>query len=393
MNGSELLREALAGLDLKYVDEAMRCGKRKKRRRYIARILAAAACLALVVYGGARLLVSDGQVKPTADPNLPVLDISHSAFIGSSGSAMLYMPDFSEYLTGNPWSEDMDLTTLPVYANALEHASYEQNCVVLNADREAMYAMLGEAIAALGLDADGFEFSESYESTMPWTDGGEEYLSSLTAEDGGTRIQVSADLTLTISFDTPVELPVSFTDESAPEKCEKAGECAAEMFSELLGFENPRVSVSGGDRDYSGERNYSVSIYDAGESSEDTLVNYSFYRASVYLNDSGGLYGICISRPDLSNKVGDYPIISVPEALELLLSGGSVPVTYAALRSEDVAGVELIYHVNEYNEYFVPYYRFYMEAGADTIEDIIIPEGCRAYNCYDVPAIEAKYIA
>ena len=264
----------------------------------------------------------------------------------------------------------------------------EENRVPLNANREAMYALLDEAVAAPGLDPDGLELSESYESAMPGTDGGAEYLSFLTAANGKTNITVYADLTVYISFNTPVRLPVSFTYGSTSEECEAAGECVAGMFSELLGFENPRVSVSGGNYGYTGVQNYSVSIYDAGESDGDMLVNYSFFHADLYAGEHGGLYGIRIYRPDLSGKMGDYPIISVSEAEELLLNGGTLPATSETLRSEDIVGVELVYRISEYSEYFVPYYRFYMEAGGE-----MVPAGFTICAWYGVPAIEAQYIA
>ena len=168
----ENFSEALGGIDLKYVDEAEAYRRpRARKRHYLSKALAAAACLALAVYAVARFAAENSPAVPTVDPNLPVLDILSDNY-GSLGVVAMYADDFSEYLCGNPWSEDMGLTTLPVYANAVHHASYEQNRVPLNADSEAMYALLDEVISALGYDADGFEVSEVYENTLPGTEEG-----------------------------------------------------------------------------------------------------------------------------------------------------------------------------------------------------------------------------
>lgn len=387
---AENFSDALGGIDLKYVDEAASYRRpRAKKRHVFAKALAAAACLALAVYAAAQFALDDSPAAPTVDPNLPVLDILGDSY-GSLGVFAMYSPDFSEYLCGNPWSEDMGLTTLPVYANAVHHASYELNRVTLNADREAMYALLDEAISALDYDADGFEVTESYENTMPWTDGGEDYLSSIAAEGDEAYISVGADMVVHISFKTPVELPVDF-DSASPEKCAAAGESVSELFAGLLGFENPQVSVSGGSVNYGGERSYSVRIYDAGADEAGTVVNYNLRCAELYPSEDGGLGGIRISRRDLSQKVGDYPLISVDEARELLLNGGELPDTLETLSGDDIVGVELIYEANDYDEYFAPYYRFWLREENESVIEAL--DGLSAFTWYCVPAIDPQYIA
>ena len=385
----ENFSEALGGIDLKYVDEAEAYRRpRARKRHYLSKALAAAACLALAVYAVARFAAENSPAAPTVDPNLPVLDILSDNY-GSLGVVAMYADDFSEYLCGNPWSEDMGLTTLPVYANAVHHASYEQNRVPLNADSEAMYALLDEVISALGHDADGFEVTESYENTMPWTDGGEDYLSSITAESDEAYISVDASLAAYISFKTPVELPVDF-DSASPEQCAAAGESVSELFAGLLGFDNPQVSVSGGSVNYNGERGYSVCVYDAGADGAETVVNYNLRSAELSPSEDGGLGGIRLYRRDLSQKVGDYPLISVDEARELLLNGGELPDTLETLSGDDIVGVELIYKANEYDEYFVPYYRFWLREENESVIEAL--DGLAAFTWYCVPAIDPQYI-
>lgn len=377
MNGEELM-SALGGVGLKYIDEAATYRTRAKKRRLAPKLIAAAACLAVIAYAGVRLL---GSNSPAAS-DLPTIQLTDS--FDGAGSFIMYAPDFSDYLTGSPWSEDMRLAALPVYENALEHAPHEQNRVPLNADRAAMRALLDEAIAALGYKTGDFEFSETYASTYPGSDG-EAYLSSLTAESGDVYLAVSAALTLRVDFAEPVALDAEF-DPGSSASCAAAGEAAAEKFAALLGFETPRVAVSGGDVNYAGERRYSVCIYDAGASDAEAVANYSLRRAELIPGEDGRLAGLRIDRRDLTDVAGDYPLISVDAARELLLGGGALPTTLEELRAEDILGVELIYEASEYDEYFVPYYRFYL---ADTSQP---RDGLEAFTWYCVPAISPQYI-
>ena len=387
---AEQFSDALGGISPEYIDEAMEYrAVRVRQRGRTFKALAAVACLALAVYAGARLLYEDAPALPTAGPELPALDINGDDFAGM-GSFVMYMGEGFEYLTGNPWREDMGLDTLPVYKNALEHASAELNRVPLNADYASMRALMDEAVAALGVDPDSLEYYENYERTFTDADGGDAVVSSYVAENDEVYILVTKDLSLRVKFKTPVELPVDLADGAAAEDYAEAGEFAAEKYADLLGFEAPRVSVSGGDRDYDGSVNYSVSIYDAGAGDEETVINYNFRRAELSVAD-GSLTAITLHCPDLSEKVGDYPIISVAEAQELLVNGGELPDTLETLNSEDIAGVELVYLTSEYDEYFIPYYRFYMlERNEARTESV--PDGLTAYTWYYVPAIAPQYV-
>lgn len=379
MNGEELM-SALGGVGLKYIDEAATYRTRSGKRRLAPKLIAAAACLAVIACVGVRLLGSSAPA--VSDPDLPMIELTNS--FDGAGSIIMYAPDFSGYLTGSPWSENMHLTTLPVYENALEHAPHEQNRVPLNADHAAMRALLHEAISALGYKTGDFEFSETYASTYPGA-GGEAYLSSLTADSHEAHLAVSAGLTLRVDFTEPVALELEF-DPGSAESCAAAGEAAAEKFAALLGFENPRVAVSGGDTNYAGEQRYAVSIYDAGASDAEAVTNYSLRRAELIPSKDGRLAGLRIDRRDLTDVAGDYPLISVDAARELLLGGGALPTTLEELRAEDILGVELIYETSEYDEYFVPYYRFYL---ADTSQP---RDGLEAFTWYCVPAISPQYI-
>ena len=75
-----------------------------------------AACFAVMILAGTMLLTQDESGLNT---DLPMLSISEntSAAMGYEGY-MAY--DISELVNANPWNEQIELTTLPVYKNTVE---------------------------------------------------------------------------------------------------------------------------------------------------------------------------------------------------------------------------------------------------------------------------------
>ena len=169
-----------------------------------------------------------------------------------------------------------------------------------------------------------------------------------------------------------------------------AAEYLKTAYAGLMGFENPQVNISGGDYNIYAERSFSLSFFEGSGSETEQIVNYNFNRTAFYPNDEGNLFIARVYRPDLSQKVGDYPIISAEKARELLLEGHYITtVPYEMPGAEYVKKVELIYRTGMYEQYYMPYYRFYVEVpegapGGDT--------GLNDYGAYYVPAVDGAYL-
>ena len=92
-------------------------------------------------------------------------------------------------------------------------------------------------------------------------------------------------------------------------------------------------------------------------------------------------------------SLGNYPIISLEEAIGLLKQGKyatSVCVDFLGVQA--VKKAELVYYVSSFAEYFVPYYKFYVEIEQDGTITEELP-GIKSYGAFYVPAIKDKYIA
>ena len=380
---AEKLALALAETPLEYIDEAINY-RRARKARPALRAFAAAACLALSIYAGARALWPQAAPEPTPDANLPVLELDAGLFTDGQGSFLLRMRSFSEYSFGSPWSADAELAALPVFANPVEYAPVEQNRAALSWDEPAMRERLLGLAASLGTDAGEDDIVCSLDA-----DGA---LWSLSLSGGGVNIEVLRDLSARVNFETPLELPVDFGHDSPREDYEAAGEYFAEHYAARFGIENPRWSVGGGEYKYDGvTQRYSLRIYEAGKNVAESLVNYCFGGLTLIPGEDGGLRTIRL-EPVAAGSLGNYPLISLDEATELVLNGGELPNTLSTLRAEDMTGVTLAYHIGMYDEYYMPYYCFaFVEREPFYTETL--PEGFTGYSLYYVPAVSGEYLS
>ena len=115
-------------------------------------------------------------------------------------------------------------------------------------------------------------------------------------------------------------------------------------------------------------------------------MNYNFNLIEFDCNPDGELYRIEINRIVLSEKIANYPIVSVKEAKKLLKEGSYFTnVPYEITKMKHVKDVELVYRTGEMEEYFLPYYRFLVELPEDV-------KGMKSFGAYYVPAVEQKFI-
>lgn len=305
---------------------------------------------------------------PTVD-GLPMLTIE----LGETGMGFEgYMAyDISELVSGNPWTEEAGLTTLPVYANPLELDEYGQPVE----DRAAMEAALREAAGRLGLE--GVEIEE--------TDWG-----TLVIQGDGLTLDVSSTLPVTLEFEPARILPegYDFGYHAPYDAMEAAGKYLMETYDTLLDMEKPTLSLWGGDYNIYREQGYQIEVYERAGDLTEQLVRYHFRRVAFYPDDAGNLWMIRFYQADLSHKLGNYPIITVEEAQALLGEGHYITsVPYELPGLEYVEKVELVYRGGTMEGCWMPYYRFYVRLPEEAEED-----GLQTFGAYYVPAVEGRFL-
>lgn len=305
---------------------------------------------------------------PTVD-GLPMLTIELGEMGMGFEGYMAY--DISELVSGNPWTEEAELTTLPVYANPLELDEYGMPV----GDRTAMEAALRESADRLGLE--GTEIEE--------TDWG-----TLVIRGEGLTLDVRSTLPVTLEFEPSLALPeeYDFGYHAPYDAMEAAGEYLMETYSALLEMENPTLNLCGGDYNIYREQGYQIEVYEGAGDLTDQLVGYHFRRVAFYPDEDGKLWMIRFYLSDLSRKLGDYPIITAEEAEALLGEGHYITsVPYELPGLEYVEKVELVYRNGELEDCWMPYYRFYVR-----LPEMMEDDGLQTFGAYYVPAVEGRFL-
>lgn len=363
-----------------------------------------AACFALAVYAGKQALPQEpaSPVKREANPvkreeKLPMLTIAENTF-GDMGFEGYMAYDISELVNNNPWSSEAQPDTLPVYKNQL---SVNEDLFVVGADFGKMRELLDEVAGRLGLDSSTLkitdnapdektkqEITEKLEGDVP-----EGYFNptELTARTDGMEITVSQEMWATVSFEPARALPeqYNFSYSASYEEMLAAARYLQEEYADFIHMENPQINIYDGDYDINRERNYQIGFFDEGKDITQGIINYNFHQAEFYCDDAGKLYLVSISQSDLSQKTGDYPLITEEEAKELLIKGHYITSVPYELPAENyIAKAELIYRTGAREQYFMPYYRFYVELPEEERDG-----GMKTYGAYYVPAVEGEYIS
>lgn len=362
-------------VDPAYIEAADRIPQKKHILRKWA---AMAACLGLLAAGAMTLM----QPKPPAPANLQAITIPEYGY-GAMGIEGYLCYDIEELDNGNPWSEDMDLATLPVYRNGAYDPSGAGVPTGLN--EAQMQERLTFAASALGL--------EVLETEVITSGDGETEPTELWAmtNSGTLHIQASGDIVYFLP-DGGQALPDGYTFShrgTTDAQAEAILAYLANAYQDLLRFEAPQA-VSSGDYTLTGEFTRSYCLYDAAGDDLSDILNYHFRSARFGANDSGELFSFRVEDGLLlAEKIGEYPVISVTEATQLLAGGHyqtSVPTEFPG--TQYIGKVELAYRTGSLEEVLLPYYRFYVELPEEE-SDI----GLNTYGIYYVPAIAEEYIA
>lgn len=376
MNGNEFL-DKMSSADPAYVEEADRPVKKRTTWR---RWGAMAACLAVLL--GVGFLFFPRSSPDTPDPvqtELPTLPVSMGPSLGGYGYEGYYVRDISELKNTSPSQIGSLPDTLPVFRNAtggypLQAATEEYKAKMLTLCRSVA--------GRLGWDAENM--------TVVWDErnGGLAPTTVTATGADGVKIDVDQFMTVTISYpdrNRPFSENVLPTYDDAHKLAEKL---LAE-YRDLMNFANPQICITGGYYNIDGEQSYDIAFVETGGTQTEELLEFFFHGAEFFCNEDGEPRIIRLRCTDLSDKVGDYPIITAQQAQAQLVAGHYITSCGWEMPGEAyIRKVELVYRTGEYDEYFMPYYRFYVEL----LEEAPV-EGCMHLAAYYVPAVAEEYLA
>lgn len=363
---------------LSFVDEDLieRADHQHNRKRYSWRsLVAACACMVLLI--GISIEVMNEREKTTT--KLPLLTItSNNESMGFEG---LLAYDIEELENGNPWSEDLEITTLPVYENLSYYSA--AGTPMYNGDEEDLLELAEQTANELDMHINNVVYKRDV------SESGKIYMVEVETNLG--RISLEGNGCISIFYNEALTLPKdyklnnSFTNRK---DAEKTLNYLLQQYSDLTSFEQPKCAIFA-DYSFDGNRNTSYYAYDEKGTIEDKILNYNFNKVEFCSNEEGNLYIVRMNN-GLSNvkKLGDYPIITKDQATELLLNHNYITsVSEEMPGKEYIKKVELVYRTNNLNEMFIPYYRFYVELPSEEAEN-----GLKTFGAYYVPAVEQDYI-
>ena len=435
---SEKLMDYIGQIDDSIIVEAdvHSAAIRPVKRSWIKWASVAAIAVVCLIVAVPFMLNRTQPINPIGISGLPKLSVNVE-LDGAFGFQGHLAYDISQLNNGNPWTEDNNLTVMPVFANPMQYDSAGAPINGLSA--EEMLAKAEEIASLLGL-----EVTLSY--TVPTMDeieqikqkleavdaSDEEVLQNITVylaavECNGPKIVVQKDgriiLTLTPAtvglindigklgaynnfvaafeyegeligdtrYSTGLPLPDGRLFSFYDIPYEQAMEITQYLFSEygaFTGITSPGYDLFA-DYTYNGvlTRLHTTVFENAGSLTE-RILNYHFNRLSFSATDLGGLGAISYYRTDLSQKIGDYPIVTAAEARALLLNNHYITTVPEALPGvEYIAHVELTYRTGRLDTVFMPYYKFLVEMPAMERDN-----GLKTFGVFYVPAVQSEFL-
>lgn len=337
------------------------------------------------------LYVDESDLNSEYFATLPKLTVSYEN--GGMGFEGLCGYSIEDIDNGNPWTVDNDIKTLPVFKNKSPLNLRELNRKpILTAEEMTKQAkniakVMGIKVKEITVYPTEEDLKASEEKTGEKRDNTIYWVTAL-GEDFSVRVGTDGDVT--IEFEPGIDLPDKYNfayTQTNRDEAEEVVKYLAEEYEYIIDMKEPDLKIWGS-YNFDGELGLRYDIYEGDGDLKNNIINYNFTTVSFSPNENGELGGIYINKVDISDKVGDYPIITVDKAKELLSAGNyftSAPEKYT--EDNAIEKVELVYRTNAYDKVFMPYYKFWTELPCQKLDN-----GLKTFVAYYVPAVEEQYL-
>ena len=293
--------------------------------------------------------------------------------------------DFDEQKKTLPWTGVEKLAALPIYKNLSYTGALG---VPVYLDEDTLFAMAEDVASKLDT-----EIIESRYLTIV-DDAGPVSIYGIVASTGLGSIEIDGRGSVCISFDGGFGIPSDYamSDSASKEAADSTVDYLLSYFQYKLSFED-MVADSYATYALNGNRQMHYRAIGTKNGMAD-VEEYYFNQVHFYLDEQKGLismrYGDCrIATEDL----GFYPLMSLQEAKACLQEGKYETVEEKDFVFDDanIRRIELMYRLYSSDEYYQPYYCFYMllEDGA-TYGKFYVPaaQGGEAYGIPTEPEVK-----
>lgn len=404
----ERIAEILGMVDEKYVEEAAPASGRKKYYEWGKWVIAAACVIGVGWFAYNKLYIlhlrsitgpNEALMTEVTQTPAPVMEMTPAPIqkpivegelsedglpflmaeidLGDMGYEGVTVYDISEFGSRNPWTQEVELETLPVYRNLAWVKGGSGVQVWYSA--EELYAKAEEVAMLLNTEIISVEYGVIPEDLELFFE--KEGVNEIKVQTPLGTIEINGNGEVCIGFEPALVLPEEMT------------QYLLEQFAVL--WTGEYIVDTWVEYYDSGEVIKEYGAFKEGDNLEEQILNYNFERIRFRQNWEEKLSSIDFGNQlDCAELLGRYPIISWETAQELLLNGAyvtSVPeirLHGGMVREEYIAKVELVYHHSVLDKVFMPYYRFYLEL----TEETDMAEGLKSYGAFYVPAVSGEYL-
>ena len=366
-----------------------------------------------------------GTAKPQAPPYVPApaplqMGESDPALAKLAAKPMLQsamgfegyaVKSAEDLVSGNPLSAEHPPKSMPVYKNTLSYIEQsadrpaKKSAAQLEKEVTDIAALLGIKDYTITHQADnaGIESEAALQAALAKNAAKGFPLdiaifgtNECTLESADYSIRHSSlDSAVTVQLKAPHSLPsgMDFTPYAPPESLLQCAEYLAKAYAHILP-KNAVPCAEGGAYQMTEPPSRAFALLFYANGGEEAWRNYCFRTIRFVPNESGALAFIRFDITDLTQKLGDYPLISAGEALTLLSEGHySTDAPAAFMGAASVQKVELVYRADTRDEVLLPYYRFYCALPQEhPVAQFSQSKGLTLLGTYYVPAVEPQYL-
>lgn len=365
MNGEDLF--SIIGLiDDNHIEEARTITRRYHNwRQYLAIAVAIfVACGSLWHFNNAK------------SPQLPLLALREND--NARGYEGIILHDIAELENGNPWHQGISLKRLPIYKNTITRDGAGVPLTGLN--KQQMTNLANQLAQSLNQEIDEVIATLLSDVSVDSTDK----VIMITAKTKDYSIIVEADGNRYIKFNQPLSL-----NGNTEAEIKDALLSISNQYQKVLQLKDYTLTIAH-EYNYLGSQRSTYTLNQTHGDITKQMLNYAYNYATLDVQENQ-LTQINLFKSNLSQFIGDYPIIDTEAAKVLLLNGQYLSSVPEIIESDNqIARVELIYSNHPFEQYLMPYYRFYIELPEDYNPT---DYNLKTYGVYYVPAIEAHYLS
>lgn len=322
--------------------------------------------------------------NPIQEPDKITIDTGLEGLVQILDGDTMSVEDFDKLAEKLPWSEGRANAALPIYKN-LSYTGALGAAVYL--DEGILWTMAEEIATKLEMEIIGSRYTSV-------TDEDNVVATGIVATTDLGTIEVNGRGEVYVSFTDGVTLPPGYelSSEASKTNADKNVDFLISYYWDVIGFDD-LTPDSYATYDLEGNRQMNHRAVGTRNGYSD-VESYYFNQVYFYHDEQGKLTGFRFGDCRIATEnLGFYPLITLEEAKVLLQEGKYDTHVWAPFVYDEanIRRIELMYQKNKSDEYYQPYYCFYilLEDGV-TYGKFYVPaaQGVELFEAPPEPAIK-----